>query len=575
MKTALRVFWWEHWFKMEYSFAAFLRERGIHVVDTDYSRKGYLDDCDVLIIGQNGLNDFIENDRDLIHRFIAGGGILWVMHQDWRRCNPVFLPVAAGRPLLVNRYCRTLNNPPSTTYLMPWPEGDGGKALFACPNRITMDEMVYWELNVNSFSPTGKQEPETVTTTALGALTDTEGWEVFGSFLDPAMPDDSALIMQRRYGKGLIFWSQILFPETREDPSGKVFPFWERFAENILEHFRRFTAGEPAPTLPAPPAPPDTPAWRRTITHLHSLDWFVADTCFAQLNAAMRDLGFDVAVIGFKDALSYHDAPNYAKYCDERVTILPGMEFHPFNFDRDDSHNAYHILAMGVSSCDNTFTRTLFDAADVDEYIRSALAHIKKHRGVSCATHPDDDYWRKYEFDAVDTYGFDHSRPEKGFKRFSGSIQERAWLEGSHITLMASVDMWGVARLKSNPVNNIIWYDGAPTVENFTAAVKAGHVIPGFGVSRADIRLGRYLPGDTVPPEERGRGISVRLSAPEPVNTVELYADDKLVASVTPPGDGRETDILIPTAGINCRRFLRIEVHGVSSCLIANPFFAE
>ena len=307
--------------------------------------------------------------------------------------------------------------------------------------------MIYWELAADSFDAVHMNEaPTKVRTAATGALTNVENWEILGSFMDAGMPENSALVMQMKYGKGLFLWNQILFPELRLDENDRVMKFWERYCENALHYFDSFIKGE---TVTAPAAPARNIAagdsWKKTITHLHTLDWYAADHTLADLNAAMRFLKFDAAVLGFKDALSYHDAPDYEKYSDDKVTLLPGMEYHPFNFQHPTSQNAYHMLALGVRSCYNRFTRSLFDDADVDEYITTALEHIKKEGGASCATHPDDEYWRKYDFDAVDIYDWDISRrgPERiESKPFSENAVQRAWMEGSHITLMASVDMF-------------------------------------------------------------------------------------------------------------------------------------
>ncbi|MBR2373594.1 MAG: hypothetical protein IKA87_05125, partial [Lentisphaeria bacterium] len=417
MKSDLRIGYWEHWFKLDYNIGTFLKEKfNCDVKRVDYSQKGYYDTVDVLIISQSGVNDYLENDRDRLHDFVRNGGICWIMHQDWRRYNPCFLPEEAGRPLLVQRYCATLGGYfGGHTYLQPWIE-DAGRPLFCVPNQITSDEMVYWELDADTFEVIKVHEkPEKVRTAALSALTNVEKWEILGSFMDAAMPENSALVMQMRYGKGLFLWNQILFPELRLAPEDRVMKFWERYCENALNYFEAFRKNETV----VPPVKPAKnisagKAWKKTITHLHSLDWYAADNTLSDINAAMRYLGFDAAVLGFKDALSYHDAPDYEKYSDDKATLLPGMEYHPFNFQRTDSQNAYHMLALGVRSCYNRFTRSLFDDGDVDEYVRTALEHIKKEGGASCATHPDDDYWRNYDFDAVDIYDWDIARRKEG-----------------------------------------------------------------------------------------------------------------------------------------------------------------
>ena len=212
----------------------------------------------------------------------------------------------------------------------------------------------------------------------------------------------------------------------------------------------------------------------------------------------------------------------------------------------------------------------------MDEYVRSAIDYIHSQGGIACATHPVNGYWHAYDFDAMDTYGFERTGidPDVLEKHpFRGSEQEKAWLTGSHITLMASVDMWGINRLRKNPVFNFIWFDGAPTAENLVSAIKKGHVIPGFGAESADIRFGKYLPGDTIPPADQCGVISVRVRAAEPLTVVELYADDRLERSEKLSPERREADVVFDVRSMDCRNFLRIEVKGRRTHLVANPFF--
>ena len=579
MKSTLRIGYWEHWFKLEYHIGQFLKETlGCDVKMVDYSQKGYYDTVDVLIISQSGVNDYLENDRDRLHDFVRRGGICWIMHQDWRRYTPCFLPEEAGRPLLVNRYSATLGGRfDSKTYLQPWVE-PAGEALFRTPNDITPDEMVYWELAADTFEAVGVHEhPATVRTAALSALCNVEKWEILGSFMDTCMPDDSALVIQMKYGKGLFLWNQILFPEVRPRGDSRELKFWKRYCENALHYFECFRKGEKI-AAPAPRAKNTAAgkAWKKTITHLHTLDWYAADHSLADLNAAMRFLKFDAAVMGFKDALAYHDAPDYEKYSDDKVIMLPGMEYHPFNFDRDDSHNAYHILAMGVRSCYNRFTRSLFDKGDVDEYIRGALAHIAKEGGASCATHPDDEYWRNYDFDAVDIYDWDFARrgPDAIEDRpFSQHPVQKAWLEGSHITLMASVDMWGVTRLRTNPVCNFLCYDGDITRENLVKAVKAGHVMPAFGVESASVSLGNFLPGDTVPAAALKEPLKCAFTVPGGIVSLRIYGGKEIVFEETFPEDTRELERALAVSNYAVFPFIHLELRGRNGHLISNPFF--
>ena len=581
MKSPLRIGYWEHWFKLDYHIGTFLKETfNCNVERVDYSKKNYYNTVDVLIVSQSGVNDYLENDRDRLHDFVRNGGICWIMHQDWRRYNPCFLPEEAGRPLLVQRYCATLGGKyDSMTYLQPWVE-EAGRGLFNVPNQITSDEMVYWELDADTFDAVHMNDaPTRVKTAATAALTNVEKWEVLGSFMDAGMPEDSALVMQMKYGKGLFLWNQILFPELRLENDDRVMKFWKRYCENALNYFESFRKGE---TVVAPAAPERNisagDSWKKTITHLHTLDWYAADHTLADLNAAMRFLKFDAAVLGFKDALSYHDAPDYEKYSDDKVTLMPGMEYHPFNFQHPTSQNAYHMLALGVRSCYNRFTRSLFDDADVEEYILSALEHIKKEGGASCATHPDDEYWRKYDFDAVDIYDWDIGRRGAGSiesKPFAENAVLKAWCEGSHITLMASVDMWGVTRLRMNPVCNFICYQGDITRENMVRAVKAGHVMPAFNVDSASVKCGEFIPGDTIPAEALKNGIKCSFSAPGELTELRLWAKDKIVSSETLPAGTTAIERTLDVAQYADAPFLFLELRGKDAHLISNPFFLK
>ena len=581
MKTNLRIGYWEHWFKLDYHIGTFLKEKfNCSVERVDYSKKNYYETVDVLIVSQSGVNDYLENDRDRLHDFVRNGGICWIMHQDWRRYNPCFLPEEAGRPLLVQRYCATLGGKfHSMTYLQPWIE-EPGRKLFCVPNEITSDEMVYWELDADSFEAIGMHDAPTRTcSAATAAMTNVEKWEVLGSFMDAGMPENSALVMQHRYGKGLFLWNQILFPERRPaDANDRVLKFWERYCENALNYFEAFRKGEEI-TPPAPPAKNIAAgnAWKKTITHIHTLDWYAADHTLADLNAAMRYLKFDAAVLGFKDALSYHDNPDYDKYSDDKVTLIPGMEYHPFNFQNPISQNAYHMLAMGVRSCYNKFTRSLFDDADVDEYIRTALEHIRKEGGASCATHPDDQYWRNYDFDAVDIYDWDYARrgDEIEDRPFSENAVQKAWMEGSHITLMASVDMWGIARLRANPVCNFICYQGDITRENLVKAVKAGHVMPAFNVDSAAVSLGEYLPGDTVPAEALKAGLKCAFTAEGDLTELRLWGGDKILSAETLPAGTHSVERVFDLTEYKDVPYFHLELRGKKSHLISNPFFVK
>ena len=212
----------------------------------------------------------------------------------------------------------------------------------------------------------------------------------------------------------------------------------------------------------------------------------------------------------------------------------------------------------------------------MDEYIRTALEHIKKEGGASCATHPDDDYWRNYDFDAVDIYDWDIARRKAERiedRPFSENPVQKAWLEGSHITLMASVDMWGIARLRMNPVCNFVCYNGDISRENFVKAVKAGHVMPSFGVSAASVAMGEYLPGDTVPAEALKNGIRCSFTAPEKLTELRIWAGKDIVYSEEFPDGTFSIERLLDCSQYEGVPYLHLELRGVNAHLISNPFF--
>ena len=139
----------------------FLREQGYDVEKIDYSRNNYLEQYDVALIEQNGFNDYIENDELYIRDWVGRGGICLFMHQDYQRWAPCFLPHELGYTQLIHRYVPTINGEgpdaePYMCYMMPWPEGDG-KQLFNIPEKITVDEMLDWKIQVHTFNILRKQ----------------------------------------------------------------------------------------------------------------------------------------------------------------------------------------------------------------------------------------------------------------------------------------------------------------------------------------------------------------------------------------------------------------------------------
>ena len=591
MAQTLRIGYFKHWHRPPYQFIDFLAEEGIEISEINYASKNYLEDYDVALIEQHGFNDYIENDEPYIQDWVKRGGIVLFMHQDYQRWVPQFLPHELGDTMLIHRYIQTINGPQTLdkaifsgitgkymTYLMPWVE-DPGRRLFSEPNVITPDEMLYWNLGVDTFTithGTASMEATNVRTAAKSCfLTPTEGdWEILGSFMDCAVRD-GALIMRGNYGKGMYFLNQILFPEVLTPEAERTMAFWRKYIHNLIAYLTRFKNGE-SEKLPEE-APKCLPIKKnyKLASHMHSLDWYGNDAQPGTINALMRYMGWDICSLAVKDVNPYKGKLDVAKYSDDKVLFLDGQELHPFNWkDRFDhiSHNTYHILAIGIDPDAYTpkFTCSFFGDEEVDAYLKEALSYIHAHGGVACAAHPNRDYWRDYDFDAIDK---EPARP------LSGTDVEQSWLDGLRLPIMNPVDLFGTRRVLDNPAINFIYLKGeAPCRNSVTKAIRNGHTIAACNFDEADICLGDYVPGDYVPVEEAAEGV-VSIYAKTrsgPIRQVRVYSGAELVYTHDGSEDGT-INIQVPLKGIALDRFIRVEVEGFHEFCICNstPFYLK
>ncbi len=586
----LRIGVWRHYFQPEYTLLTFLQENfPCQVGEIDFKTRDYLEDLDILLIEQNGLNDYVENNCEYMHNFVAAGKICYLQHQDFERWSTAFLPSALGCPYLVNRYLTTISAQ-HRSYLLPWFENPA-HPIFSYPNQLDNSELVYWEIPGNSFAIQRRPgPPEILRTAALSCVVNCPEWEILGSYRDAAVPE-AALILEKAYGQGLFFWNQILFPETRLPDHHPICQFWQRYLTNTLEYLAKKIQGK-AQKIELAAAPkkshkrfPQKKIYR-LISHLHSLDWYGADASLGSINAAMKHFNFEIGLLSVKDICSCAGKGSIEDFCDHRVLLIPGQEFHPFNWNPEDkafNHNAYHILAIGTTEFSTAFTRSLYDKKEIEEYLETALQFIREHGGVSCATHPYSDYWRKYPYDAVDVnLQYDDvaqafQKKEKLQRRPTRTLQgtaiEKHLLEGGRITLMTSVDMWGVQRLQENPVFQFIYLDGAPTRENLVRAIRSGRVMPAEYIQAADIRLGECLPGDCLPLEQaQQESLTVSILAQEPLQELRLYSHDQLIYQE----DLRDILCLernLPLRDYPLKTFLRLEVTGEKAILFSNPFY--
>lgn len=588
MQQKLKIGYFAHWFQPPYSFATFLKEQGIEITKIDYSQKGYLESYDVALIEQNGFNDFIENDELYIQDWVKRGGILLFMHQDYQRWAPYFLPREVGYTQLIHRYVPTINgfecsadptftndSTPYMSYLMPWIE-EGGRRLFSEPETITPDEMLLWQLDVDSFGLirfTETQPPsKTVRTTAQSCFLANPNWEILGSFMDPAVRD-GGLILKANYGKGMYFLNQLLFPEILTPEADRCLAFWKKYIKNLLAYFLRFKNGE-SEALPvkAPKTLPLTKNYKLAI-HMHSLDWYGADSAPGTVHAIMRHMGFDICAIAVKDNAPYEGKLDTAKYSDDKVLFLDGQEYHPFNWnDRNChlSHNVYHMLAMGIDPDAYTpkYTRSFFSDEEIDAYLKEAIDYIHAHNGAVCATHPNVDYWKDYGFDAVD---------KEPMQPLSGSDIERYWLSGGRIPVMNSVDLYGPRRALDNPAVNFLYLNGEiPSRDSVVKAIRAGHTIAAAGFDEADITLNDHVPGETVTLREAAEGtLSIYAKVIRfGIRQIRVYSGAALIHCVSGE-DAGSVSLTVPLKGLPLEKYIRVEIEGINHHWICNssPFY--
>lgn len=575
--TAMRIGYFEHWSQPEYRLVDFLRdELKLTVEKIDYSRPGYLDGFDAVIIEQNGFNDYIENDDAYFQQYVRKGGICWFMHQDYRRWAPYFIPPEAGYAMLVHRYVTTIaaGNRHYKCYMMPTVE-PAGRRLFAEPERILPEDLIFWRVRGNSFGIARGEErnpPEIIAGTATAcAIPEADGpWEILASYCDPGVRD-GALILQSRYGRGLYFWNQILFPEMLDEDAGQVLNFWKKYVPNVLAHFRRFRAGAPPALPPAPTVRPVKPNYRMAI-HLHSLEWYGGDSSLGTIQAMMRARNFDIASLAVKSAEPYHGNMDLDRYCDDRVLFLHGQEYHPFNWhdSHDDcGHNTYHLLAIGIDPDAYTpeFTRSLFSDAEIDDYLNRAIAYVHAHGGAVCATHPYCDYWHHYPIDGVD---MEELRP------LSGTDWERFYLNGGRAALMNSVDLFGAQRLLDNPAVNFLYTDvNPPDRAAVVRAVKAGHCIAAIHFAECDIALGDFLPGDEIPREVAPAGIlriAARTEEGRNLTEIRIYAAEKILCRQSCAAETVTFEFAL--TGTTPEGFIRVEIAGERGAFAAStPFY--
>ena len=577
----MRIGYFEHWHRPPYTLLEFMGELGIAMTKIDFSQKGYLEPFDVVIIEQNGFNDYIENDEPYIQDWVRRGGILLFMHQSYERWAPYFLPQEVGYSQLIHRYVPTIgadivdmsftgDRSRYMHYLMPWVE-EKGRRLFSEPNVISPEEMLYWKLTTDTFGIThgGKNSATTVVRTAAqDCFLVPENWDVLGSHADPGTKK-SALIAKVNWGKGMYFFNQILFPEVNEPDAERAFAFWRKYIPNLLAYFERFKQGE-SEALP-PKETKSLPIKKnyKMPIHMHALDWYGTDADPGTIYAIMRYMDWDICGLAVKDNAPFDGNLDVDKYSDDKVLFLHGQEYHPFNWnDKYDhiNHNAYHLLPIGIDGDAYTprFTRSLYSDEEIDRYLKEATDYVHSHGGAVVVAHPSaGDYWVDYDVDGVD---------QPGRCPLSGKAVEKAWLGGKRFAVTASVDLFGVRRVLDNPAVNFLYLKGeTPCRDSVVKAIRNHHMIAARGFAEADITIGEYVPGDEISLDDAKKGvlsICAKVSRGN-IEKLRVYAGaDEIYAATI--GDTDTVHLEIPLQDYDLHDYVRVEIEGMNEFWYAN-----
>ena len=590
-KKTIKVGYLAHWIRPEYNISDFINEQGYELTKIDHTQKYYLEDYDVVLIEQNGFNDYIENDEDYIREWIGKGGILCFFHQSFERWAPYFLPPETGYTQLIYRHVNTIGGcapqayftadpAPYKNYLMPWIEKAGLK-LFNEPEVISNEEMIDWRVRtIPTYDQVRakKKEIDTIRSSAESCFLLPDNWEILGSYADPAVRD-GALIARVKFGKGYVMVNQILFPDYKpEDENDRCIAFWKKYIKNLWAYFTRIKNGESEEFTVEKKSLPIKDHYK-LCTHMHSLDWYGCDSQPGTINAMMKYRNIDIASIAVKDNAAFKGHLDVEKYSDGRALMLHGQEYHPFNWGdkwAHLSHNGYHILAIGMNGEDYTtqFTKSLFGDEECFNETQRAIDYVHASGGVATATHPASDHWADHDFDGIDL---------EPLKPLSGNNLEKHWLLGKTYPVMVSVDLFGFRRILDNPTSNIIYLKGkAPNRDTVCQAIRNRNTIACSGFDDCDIKIGDILPGDFVSINDLKNGtlsISAKVYKDHPddmVKMVRVYSADKVIWEQNDINQ-TEIDIKVPLKDYEFDKYLRVEIEGRNHhhvCL-STPFFIK
>ena len=191
-------------------------------------------DCEGLIIGQGMLDSLTLGKA--ISNFVYQGGVCWVMHQT-EKARVSWLPEKLCKIKLQNRYFPVASG--AYNYVGPWIT-DRNHPLWNKPNYIDEGRFVFWDIKIN-----GKRYRS-----SASHILWQNNWKVLARFVDyeVKIKDNTAIVMQAPFGKGLFFWTQVFSPQIvlknevdfRLPERIFIKNSWKMFIKNIFSYFDDF-----------------------------------------------------------------------------------------------------------------------------------------------------------------------------------------------------------------------------------------------------------------------------------------------------------------------------------------------
>lgn len=184
---------------------------------------------DVLVLAPDYPMTGLPPVRRRLIEFVERGGICWITHTSSKNWEARWLPEHLQHLRLLKRSLDDLGIDwvPFSLHLIPW-LSQRTHPLWHKPHYLDEADFVTWKVH-GKEDRWGRAADEVVT--------DWSGWRVLARYRDRKLKD-GALILEAPWGRGLFFWSQILWPDGRR-LSGEH----RRFFENLWDYFHDFRSG--------------------------------------------------------------------------------------------------------------------------------------------------------------------------------------------------------------------------------------------------------------------------------------------------------------------------------------------